>query len=264
MTKHVFGVGFITMSLLLSGCTSITPQSNELSSIRDVKPTHDRVISITGLRYTAIRDAALSLGARGGLAWRSNEINRETEAQNRQLDRIFNFNAMLLDENILPPVLIEGRNTLEQTSEDNLRLSDRSFAVVSQARFVTAAPTWRDYLVKHYKKPEMPDRSLLPRDETELKVWERYVEEGWRAGVSQANTIFLENLGRLKRDYEGMVRYQTLLAQNMVTKPFVAKVDLGVTGGNNEMAINDRVLRITAKPGFQQKSDQWRTEITLD
>lgn len=247
---------------LLGGCEFQPPVTNDLSRIRDVELVSDKAFSISGLRYQALRDTALSVGARGGLAWRAKQIREKVYLHEAKMDRIFNFRGLMLDDNVIPPVLIEGRNTLEQPKCDILRVSDRQYMIIKHACFVTNPPTWRDYVGLEYPEPELPDRSLLPRDDSERKVWERYVQEGWQAGVIQANTIFLENIGRLKRDYEGMIRYHTLLAQNIVSKPFVARAELGVTGNANELAINDRVLRITIQPGFEQDSSRWEAEVT--
>ena len=70
--------------------------------------------------------------------------------------------------------------------------------------------------------------------------------------------IFTDNLARLKRDYAGMVLYKKLLAQHMVSAPFVARTELGVTGGGSDMRINDQVLRITALPSLQSNSRKWK------
>ena len=217
---------------------------------------------LSGIRYQGIRDTALSLGARGGLAWRSKKINLLIARHERQLDLLFNFNGLLLEHNVLPPVLIEGRQNLEQTADDIIRVSDRAYTIQQQARFVTMAPTWREYLQLHYKEPDMPDMSMMPRNEAEKEVWDKYVDEGWQMGITQADTIFTENLGRLRRDFQGMARYRTLLAQNMVSLPYVAQINLGVTTGDSQMAINDRVLKITALPEFNSKSREWNAEIT--
>lgn len=250
------------------GCTT-TLQSTEssqetLSKYRAVTSVNPKSASVRGIRYLGLRDAALSFGAMGGLAWRADQINRLVMQHERHLDLIYNFNGLLLDHNVLPPVLIEGRQTLDQTTDDIIRIADRQYSIQSQARFVTMAPTWRDYLKMNYKAPDIPDSSLLPRNESEKSVWDKYLEEGWQAGVTQADVIFAENLGRLKRDYEGMIRYRSLLAQNMVSLPYVAQVNLGVTGGDSQMAINDRILRITTLPQFITASNEWRTQITPD
>lgn len=215
------------------------------------------------IRIQSLRDTALSMGARGGLAARAAEMNQVLLRHENMLCRLFNFNAMLLDKNVLPPVLTEGRNTLSLGGTDTIRIADRTFQILHQAKFVTAPPTWRDYLWLHFSPPEAPDRTLLPRTPEERIIWKKYIADGWRAGIQQAELIFKENIGRLKRDFEGMIRYRTLLAQNMVSPPFVAQLDMGITGGGSDLTVNDRVLRITAFPTLQNNAPTWKTEITL-
>lgn len=248
---------FATSLVACSSSNAPNRDTTSLSSLRSLSRGDAKGAGLTGLRYVAVRDTALSVGARGGLAHRANQINAELKQDGRYLERIFNFNAMLLDDNVLSPVLIEGRDTLDQGSPDTIRLSDRQYVILSQARFVTTAPHWREYLWMNYPKPELPDPSLLPKDENEQRVWDKYVSEGWISGIQQANTIFQENLGRIKRDYQGMVRYRTLLAQGMVSAPFVARTEMGITGNCDEMAINDRILRITALPCFETNGAKW-------
>jgi len=48
----------------------------------------------------------------------------------------------------------------------------------------------------------------------------------------------------------------------MVSPPFVAELDMGITGGCSDMTVNDRVLRITAFPCLQNNGQEWKTEIT--
>jgi len=254
---------FILFTLLLLGCgkKSIQNPTENLDSLKELtNDTWDKS-KITGIRTQGLRDAALSVGARGGLAWRAEQINTVLLQHEKMLNRVFNFHAMLLDKNVLPPVLIEGRNTLNLTGTAVIRIADRTYQILSQAKFVTAPPTWRDFLWLSHKAPEAPDRSLLPKTREERFIWKKFTEEGWKAGIQQAELIFKENMGRLKRDYEGMIRYRTLLAQNIVSPPFVAELDMGITGGGSNLTVNDRLLRITAFPALQAESKNWKTEI---
>lgn len=213
------------------------------------------------LRQGAIQEIALSFGAQGGLAWRAHQLNKITEEQQVYLDRIFNFNALILKHNVLPPVLAEGKTTLNKANPYALRLADRVYKIVQNPQFVTTPPTWRDYLYLNYKAPDAPNVTLLPRNEMERQIWNRYVTLGWNSGVNQANEIFNVNLARLKRDFDGMILYRKLLAQNMVTPPYVAKVDLGVTGNSHYMAVNDQVLRITATSKLNLQPNTWNAVV---
>lgn len=273
MTKTL-SVGLLIILFVLTGCQSDAKCRNTdkdcnncdplkaLTKLEQLEMNSDLKSRISVMRAQALRDTALSVGARGGLAWRARQINCILLAQEKLLYRIFNFNSMMLDKSVLPPVLLEARNTLNLTGTDTIRIADRNYQILTQARFVTAPPTWREYLWMGYSAPETPDRTLLPRNQAERMVWKRYIDEGWACGVQQANSIFRENIGRLKRDFEGMIRYKTLLAQNMVSPPFVAELDMGVTGGCDDMTVNDRVLRITAFPCLQVDSRNWKAEIT--
>jgi defect-in-organelle-trafficking protein DotC len=261
----MFLIGTFTVCVSCSGPNGgaqVGPTASTLEKYHAASNMGKANSNMTGLRYQALREAALSTGARAGLAWRAKQINAITYRHERQLDLIYNFHALLLDHNVLPPVLVEGRLALDQISDEEIRLADRTYSIYSQARFVTMPPTWREYLLLTYKDPDIPDTSLLPRTDSEKEVWDRYIDEGWQAGLTQADVIFAESLGRLKRDYEGMVRYRTLLAQNMVSLPYVAEVNFGITNGDSKMAINDRKLRITALPQFITAGNEWNTLIT--
>ncbi len=263
MSKQVYKLivtGLIASTLL--GCSLTSPVSDELSRIRDADAVGENSFSLSGLRHQALRDAALSIGARGGLAYRAKKIRQKIYLSEASLDHVFNFRGLVLDDSVVPPVLVEGRGSLEIPQDDLLRVADRQYLIIKQARFSSNPPNWRDYIQMEYSAPELPDKTLLPRTETEKNVWDKYVQEGWRAGIRQADTIFLEQLGRLKRDYQGMIRYHTLLAQNIVSKPFVARSELGITGNNEQLAINDRVLRITSKPAFNLNGEKWKPDMT--
>lgn len=256
------GISIVLFSLILSlsGC-GLRSTTDKLQNLENLAASDSK--SKTGaIRSQGLRDTALSVGARGGLAWRATQINKVLSEHENMLFRLFNFNAMLLDKNVLPPVLTDARNTLTLGGTDTIRIADRTFQIVEQAKFVTAVPIWRDYLWMSYNPPEAPDKSLLPKNREERVVWKKFIDEGWRSGVQQAEIIFKENIARLQRDYKGMILYRTLLAQNMVSPPFVAQLDMGITGGGSDLTVNDRVLRITAFPTLQNNGQEWKTEIT--
>jgi defect in organelle trafficking protein DotC len=213
------------------------------------------------IRMDAVRDTAMSLGARTALAWRGEQINQMLASQAGYLNGVFNFQGLVLDDGILPPVLLESRNALTMDNPQNLRVADRTYQIIKQAHFVSVAPSWRDYLMMDQTRPEAPDISLLPSTDDERAAWQQGIVKGWEDGVKQANMIYDENLARLKRDYQGMVRYRMLLAQNMVSAPQVAHRELGVTGGGESLAVNDRILTIKALPSLKANSQSWKPSI---
>jgi defect-in-organelle-trafficking protein DotC len=217
----------------------------------------DKLKEIGAVRAAALKEVALGTGARAGLEARNYQIQQVLKEHEHELDAIFNFRSLLLDSNVLPPVLIEGDNQYSQAATDSIRVVDQVYKIQAQARFVTAPPNWRDYLYKDYSGPELPHASLLPQTSAERDAWKEWVAEGWTNGVKQADTLYSDSLNRLKRDYEGMVRYRVLQAEGMVSRPFVAKSHFGVTGDSDNLNVNETTLRITALPGFNLRPEQW-------
>lgn len=255
----------------LSACT--TTQSNyqtvgSLDNLKQLQNLNARLTpakkQMTALRSQALQDIAMSVGAQAGLAWRSKHINNVLNKNSLPLDRIFNFNLILLDHNVIPPVLVQGNNSLKLADGQTLRINDRTYRIISQARFTTAPPQWRNYIWMDYQHPELPLPAFLPKTPEERIVWKKYSTLGWQDGVNQANAIFNDNLARLTRDYTGMALYRNLLLKGMVTEPFVAHTDLGVTGDSSDLHINDQILRITSLPKLQTNPGRWKSIVTHD
>lgn len=262
----------LALSVLLTACSSTnqgmigdTSSLAGLQAMSSPKYTKAQKKQRMGkVREMALKETALSLGAQSGLAWRAKIIDEQLTKQTRNLDAIYDFNALVLENNILPPVLLEGRNTLNLADAQSIRISDRTYKVSKQARFVTTSPTWRQYLWMDYVKPEPPHSTLLPKTKLEKEVWCVYTAKGWKNGVEQADSILEENIARIKEDFGGMILYRKLLAMNMVSPPYVSHTDLGVTGDASEIHIDDRVLRITALPALNVNSNEWKAAVAQD
>lgn len=212
------------------------------------------------IRYDAVRDTALALGSRAGLLARSEEIIAALKHKEADLDRIYNFSTLFLREKVMPPVIIEAQDAVTQDNDRMLRTSDRIYRIEIPERLVTVVPTWRDYLYMGMMTAEavgQPHAALLPRTDSERLIWERAVEEGWGAGQLQADAIFDANMARLRRDYEGMVRYMLLLTKGMITQPSVAASHKVVTGDAKEMKVNDTVYAITESSGLVTNPKNW-------
>jgi defect-in-organelle-trafficking protein DotC len=260
----------VALIFLLSGCASHqqnldninTANLNQLESVRvDASPASPSKTELSQLRAKSLRDTAMSLGAQAGLASAAKQINSHTESNNKDLETIYNFNALMLNHGVLPPVLEAGDNTLNLADPNTIRVSDRTYKIIQQARFATTAPNWREYLWLNFSKPTLPDRTLLPKSAEENKVWRAGIRAGWDKGVEQAYSIFQQNLARLKRDFRGMLLYRKLLEEKMISPPFVSRTELGVTGDGDDMRVNDQVLRIVELPKLQTNSKGWNAIV---
>jgi defect-in-organelle-trafficking protein DotC len=263
---NIFAASFAVLCALVSGCASQTHTSGSTASLADLKQLRGQKVTEQSdqgrFRTLGIKETALSIGAQSGLAFRAKQLNAILTGRTQQLDQIFDFNALVLADHVLPPVLTQAQESLKLDGSNAIRLADRTYKIVNQARFVTTPPNWREYLFMNYTQPAPPHPSLLPQNATEQAYWDQYVTQGWHNGILQANTIYADNLARLKRDYQGMLLYRKLLAQNIVSKPYVAKTNLGVTGGGSDLTVNDRVLRITALPQLSADPKTWKSVIS--
>jgi defect in organelle trafficking protein DotC len=215
------------------------------------------------LRKEAMFEAATSLGARGGLAWRTYEIRMELATRERQLDKVYDFRQLLIPAPsgllIEPPIVSESLNALLINNDgQQAAVSDRVYNIIHNAKIVSTARTWRSYLEREWGDIELPPDILRPESEEERKDWIKNVAKGWDEGVRQADEIFQDDLNVLMADFQGMVRYRALLAQSMISPPYALQVDRGVTGGGEEMRVGDRAVQITGVPELITGSDQWQ------
>ena len=216
------------------------------------------------IRGDAIREAALSYGARGGLSWRTYHIRQEMERRATYLDKVFDFRQLLIaaPSNLLiePPVISESINTLIiNATGTEAAVSDRIYDIVSDARIVGTARSWRNYLERDWGTNVIEPPDLLrPANDEERDIWIQRVREGWEEGIRQADEIFRDDLNILIADYQGMVRYRMLLAQGIITPPYALQVDRGVTGGGDDLRVGDRAVRITGMPALIPGSERWQ------
>lgn len=228
----------------------------------DKKPSKK---DLSPIKAQLIQQTAASFGTQAGLAHRSYEINLALARQQEYLTKLYDFRLVMMEEGVLPPVLSEAQNAYKQNSDTEVRIAGVLYQIVTPSRIVSNAPIWQDYLVQPFTVPKLPDPQLLPHSDEESAIWDEWVKKGWIAGLQQGNLNFQDSLGRLTLDFKGMIRYRTLLDQGMITRAMVARSNLGVTGGGNEMAVDDQIFRITDKAALVKDDKQWHlTGRTLD
>jgi len=214
------------------------------------------------IRADAIREAALSYGARGGLAHRTFEVQRRLAEYDTSMSKAFDFSRLLIAAPsgllVEPPIVSEAQQAvLVSSGGQAAAVADRVYRINRIARIVTAARNWRLYLERDWGRVDPPAAILLPKTDEEKAAWVAYVKQGWEQGIKQANETFEADVDRMTNDYTGMVRYRELLAQGMISKPYALADDRGVTGGGREMRIGDRGVAITGQSSLISKSSAW-------
>lgn len=213
---------------------------------------------VAELRLDALRVSAFSWGTQEGMYWRYQIIQKQLEKYSLRLHAIADFNRFLVDGKMLMPVVSKSERMFEQNSDSNVRTVSVSYTLEKPARLVSQPPTWRDYLIRTIDPPVKPHNVLFPRTEVEQVVWADALDRGWASGVEQANEIFDIDLRRMHAELDGMYRFRTLFAQNIVTLPVyknsrynVVKVEDGKT-----IHLNDIVYEITEQSEFSE-TEKW-------
>ena len=212
-------------------------------------------------RSGAMRAAALAFGARAGLARRGWEISRMLERHGPQLSNIFRFRDLLLKEGgftVMPPVAAETRRAFRLGREgERAATAARVVRILSRARFVSAPPGWRDYLVRRWPEAEAPVSVLFPRDRRERKRWRGWIAEGWREGVALADDVFAADVDRLSRDFQGILLWKRLALARMATAPSVELGNAPVSGGGRAMRIDEEFARLEGRARLVPRVSEW-------
>lgn len=262
------------VAVFLAVAPALAEQPQEMRELQEIKKNENSNLPAEGdfpigeegleIRKDAQREAAISYGARGGLARRTYEIRMALKDQEATLSKVFDFRRLLIRAPsgllIEPPVIGEaGDALLIDASGQEAAVADRVYNIYRPARIVSSPREWRTYLEREWGPVMPPPELLRPENAEERHNWREWVAQGWAMGYQQADETFQADLERLVADFTGMVRYRMLLAQGIVSEPFALHEDRGITGteDGNEMRVGDRALRITGRSQFQTKGFLW-------
>jgi defect-in-organelle-trafficking protein DotC len=150
------------------------------------------------LRYSAIEQAALSYGAQMGLHWRYEQINRIVESDySAKLDEYVSFRPFIDQQNILVPSVYVSNGTENYESSQKMVTTKISFTVGEEAKIVSTAPTYRNYLIRDFPLPRKLHPALIPKSDEEIIVWRKAAKIGWNMGVMQADNVYDDGRHRL-------------------------------------------------------------------
>jgi defect-in-organelle-trafficking protein DotC len=211
-------------------------------------------------RAQALVDTGLKVGLRAGLAWQLHNVEAATASLSRDLETIYNFNPLLIQQRVVPPVITEARNLYNQDGDFAVRLSGAFYKIERQARFTSVAPNFREYLTFQKVVVDRNDMMsmLMPSTDEEREVWRVAVKNGWTQGVEQANIMLTQAMDRLNRDYAGMTRFHSFVIKGKISLPAIASQDIPVTRKGETLAVDETLLRITTLPEFNSKLGTWQ------
>lgn len=216
------------------------------------KGSYVETTKITEPRLQALREAACSLGAETGSKTRSLEIRALYEKESDRLYRLYPFQSVMLEFGVMPPVITVARDSVSQVSDIEVTFAGVTYTKIADAKFVTVAPTWRDYIYRGltFNKVEIPPVNFLPEKPEEKAVWKEEVARCYKKGLEQANAVLEINRADLRRDFKGMLQYKLLALKGEITAPVVLTSNSGVERSSGEKRLDVRRYTIKQGSGF--------------
>jgi defect in organelle trafficking protein DotC len=217
--------------------------------------------SMEHVRQQALQDVARSIGIKHGLNTQLININNSVTQNESFLEKSYNFTPYLIYSRVVPPVITEARDLYNQDSDVAVRLSGAIYKIERQARLVSVAPNWREYLNFPVMKVSIEPGTLLPKNAQEKTVWTQAMKQGWQEGVSQANDMLSQSIDRLNRDFIGIIRFHRFAKEGKVTLPVLSESKFEMTKNAEKMVLDEQLLRLTVLPDFQTSMKDWKVKI---
>lgn len=217
------------------------PQPSPGSGLGGQGPARDELVGRTG-RTAGIRD---------GYAQESERINAAILKQADWLDRTYPFPQLMVSQYVVPPVVILTGDRVEQNGPKVLDLTLGRFEIYSQARLTAQPPSWRNYL--HMQSDPSNGITLRPRTERDQKEWDKAYQAGVAVGVKEARAYFEEAERRMRRDFEGMVRFHDLAQRGAISLPQTIMNGKALyVGKGGQLALRGlKRIQITVSPRFK-------------
>lgn len=227
-----------------------------------LNPGKNNFGGLNEIEWQMLNDAGHTVGFQGGKAQRAYELREALQRYDETLSRLYDFRPLISKEGYLPPVIVTAKD-IAHIKPDQIRTAHRSYNIITPARFVSNPPGWRSYLLLGLSDQvaDSPDSSVHPKNSKEKAVWQQAVRRGWEEGRGSADRTLESNMNRLTRDYTGMLRYSTLLAQGMVQLPTVKETQQSVTGTADELMIGDKTRRIEKPGSFILDKKTWKPAV---
>jgi hypothetical protein len=240
-------------------------EPEKLAELLEMKSDSSKDTAVSLIRPSAVREAAQLVTLQTAIAWRYRRLLERVESYAGIMDTAFNFSPLLMthgDALIMPPVLTRAGASMRIEKPDTATTSQTSYELLAPARYVPAAPHWREFLMTDgFPAPEKPNPAVMPKNDKERAIWRTAVRETWAQGVEEADRLFADNVARMTRQYRGVMLYHLLTAQHLLSKVGTASADLGMktSDGGNKLHIGQKVYRLTAPSAFTVKdADPYR------
>lgn len=250
---------FIFIILLSFGAKADEPSL--LNTLKNMKDDREVALKRNSAEGQLMVSEALKLGSDGGRFYRGQQINDYLESHAEVLDATRDVERLGLVKKykgvyISFPVVTEQDYAVSMASDKrSFVIRDKVYRIVKNPKMRPQPPNWREFLLLDNKAPSGFPAELLPRNKAEKKLWEEYVERGWKLGVEYANQQVLKNITRLTREIMGMQLYVLLKQRKMITHIQITDQYYPVSGGGYQLNIEESRVSIGLNP--QLSSNRW-------
>lgn len=259
------GMALMSTSSLAAKRYDPSLMDEEINSAYDLLKFQDKMASkgmesqeeliSQSLKLKAMSEYAKTVAIRSGISSRIKNINEVIQANERNLDAIYDFQPLMIQGKVIPPVITEATNLYNQPNATQINIAKKRYEIVQQARFSSTPLNWREYLQfpvesSAFEKFTYISGDMKPSNDIELKVWHEATIEGWEMGVNQANELLRQSLEHLNRDYIGMVRFHQFVMQGKLSMPVINQYKLHDTNTGSTMVVDEDLLRISVLPTF--------------
>lgn len=271
-------ISVVFLLLLSTQVTAKAPHSlqslQSLSKSSDLKDNFqeelDGIFS-SGIKGSASRDSAFSLGAQNAYIERMEKLKKAIKNKERELDTLFDFPSLMRNTKgnetslyFVPPVIQESRDSLSVSGDSKrIRAAGITYQIVRPGRLSSRAPNWREYLL--FDSPTTVQnihKGLLPETSEEKRLWKRWVALGWAAGISQAEEEMAYRTRSLGADFIGMVKYLNLEQKGLIKSPVISSLYRKVRADDSSMTLNERVYQIANGAKFSVDDSAWKPLIS--
>lgn len=202
-------------------------------------------------RDELVERTARTAGIRDGYAQEAERINAALLKQSAWLDSTYPFAQLMINKYVVPPVVVLTGDRVERNGPNVLDLTLGRFEIYSQARLTAQPPSWRTYL--HMQSDPYNGIALRPRTEKDQKVWDGSYKSGQAVGIKEARAYFEEAERRMRRDFEGMVRFHDLARKGAISLPqTVMNGKALVVSRDGQVALRGlKRIQLTVSPRFK-------------
>lgn len=250
--KCRFLLGVVLVLVMTSRVHAEPDELTRLKNMSSVVLATDLKTQAERLRPEGIREAGMVVATQAAVRFRYGQIASELRDRSNDLDKVFNFAPLLMNQGkVVPPVIASAGKSVQIESPTEGSYTGATFRIISPARIVSVPPDWRSYLLY----ADLPDiqpvtPALLPQNKEEQAIWDAAVEDGWRLGLEHANRLFEVSLSRLVRDIRGILKFKTLVLQGMVTLPGYEEGRIGITVNGERLDVDQRTFRLVLPSRF--------------